>query len=251
MPNAHRECNRLRVAFEPAQSPDIGAIAGKSARNGLRTVADLTGRSFREPRRPAAQRTAERFEPFAEPALKGPGQFFATGRVAIKGRPPFDEGPVAIDDGRDAQGGLKAGDRQRCRAAEFVSLRPLDVGLRQQPLPNVPVLIQHTPDRPDRIARLAVLDLAFAGAADPDRIAVEIANDFPHLGGGLFEHGAVIGFGHLSIPSLDPVETGPWARKPVPANTSEASDHTWNRLKFPGKPPLRCRELLNHHPGAC
>jgi len=77
----------------------------------------------------------------------------------------------------------KTGDRQRCRAAEFVSLRPLDVGLRQQSLPNVPVLIQHTPDRPDRIAGLAVLDLAFAGA-DPDRIIVEIANDFPHLGAG-------------------------------------------------------------------
>jgi hypothetical protein len=36
----------------------------------------------------------------------------------------------------------------------------LDAGLRQQPLPNVPVLIGHTPDRPDRIAGLAVLNLA-------------------------------------------------------------------------------------------
>jgi len=44
MPNAHRECNSLRAVFEPAQWPDIGAIAGKSARNGLRTVAGLAGR---------------------------------------------------------------------------------------------------------------------------------------------------------------------------------------------------------------
>jgi hypothetical protein len=104
MPNAHRECNSLRVVFEPAQSPDIGAIAGKSARNGLRTVADLTGRGFREPRRQAAQRIAERFEPFAEPAPKGLGQFFATGRVAIQGRPPCNEGLGAIDSGQSIQG---------------------------------------------------------------------------------------------------------------------------------------------------
>jgi hypothetical protein len=153
MPNAHRECNSLRVAFELARSPDIEAIAGKSARNGPRTVADLAGRGFREARRPAAQRTAERFEPFGEPAPKGPGQFFAARHIAIEDRPP-------------------------------------------------------------------------------------------------------------SIPSLDPVGTGPWARntchppdlrpsEPITAFTSEASGHTWNRLKFPGKPPLRCRELLNHHPGAC
>jgi hypothetical protein len=92
------------VVFEPAQSPDIGAIAGKSARNGLRTVADLTGRGFREPRRQAAQRIAERFEPFAEPAPKGLGQFFATGRVAIQGRPPCNEGLGAIDSGQSIQG---------------------------------------------------------------------------------------------------------------------------------------------------
>src|SRR5580704_7287773 len=57
MPNAHRECNSLRVVFEPAQSPDIGAIAGKSARNRPRTVAYLTGHGFGEPGRLAAQRT--------------------------------------------------------------------------------------------------------------------------------------------------------------------------------------------------
>jgi hypothetical protein len=114
MPNAHRECNSLRAVFEPAQSSDIGAIAGKSARNGLRTVADLTGRGFREPGRPAAQRTPERFEPSK------------AAHHSTKGRTP-------------------------------------------------------------------------SIAADP----------------------------------------------------SEASDRTWNRLKFPGKPPLSCRELLNHHPGAC
>src|SRR5580704_9289507 len=29
---------------------------------------------------------AERFEPLAEPAPKGPGRFFTTGRVAVEGR---------------------------------------------------------------------------------------------------------------------------------------------------------------------
>src|ERR1700682_1292976 len=53
MPNAHRECNSLRVVFEPAQSPDIGAIAGqispKRPANGRRPHR----RGYREPWRPA------------------------------------------------------------------------------------------------------------------------------------------------------------------------------------------------------
>jgi uncharacterized protein (DUF2336 family) len=132
MPNAHHECNSLRAVFEPAQSPDIGAIAGKSARNGLRTVADLTGRGFREPWRPAAQRTC---------------------------------------------GAIRA----ICRTSPEGSRSVLRDGPR------------HHQTRHSTKARAPSI------AADP----------------------------------------------------SEASDHTWNRLKFPGKPPLRCRELLNHHPGAC
>src|SRR5260221_14245055 len=60
--------------------------------------------AFGNPEGRLPQRTAERFEPFAEPAPKGPGQFFTTGRVAIEGRPPFDEGPVAMDSGRSIRG---------------------------------------------------------------------------------------------------------------------------------------------------
>lgn len=133
MPNAHRECNSLRAVFEPAQSPDIGAIAGKSARYRPRTVAYLTGHGFREPGRPAAQRTR--------------GAIRAIGRTGPEG----------------SRSVLHDGARRHRRSHHSTKARS----------PSV--------------------------AADP----------------------------------------------------SEASDRAWNRLKFPGKPPLRCRELLNHHPGAC
>src|SRR5947207_7175804 len=45
-----------------------------------------------------------------------------------------DEGPVAVGDIRDPRGGLVIRQRQRPATAEFVGLRPFDVGLRQQPL---------------------------------------------------------------------------------------------------------------------
>ena len=133
MPNAHRECNSLRAVFEPAQSPDIGAIGGKSARNGLRTVAGLAGRGVSGTRKPGCPAYRGAIRAILPDQPEGSRPVLRDGRVAIKGRPPFDE------------------------------------------------------------AR------------------------------------------------------SPW----IAADPSEASDRTWNRLKFPGKPPLRCRELLNHHPGAC
>lgn len=48
----------------------------------------------------------------------------------------------------------------------------------------------------DRIAGLALLDLAHPLAVGPDRVIVEIADDFPDLAGRLLEHGAVIGLCH-------------------------------------------------------
>jgi len=48
-------------------------------------------------------------------------------------------------------------------------------------------------------ARLAVLDPAFAGTANPDRVVVEIANDFPDVRGRLLENGAAIGLGHRAV----------------------------------------------------
>jgi len=40
------------------------------------------------------------------------------------------------------------------------------------------------PEEAERLsARLAVLDPAFAGTADPGRVVIEIANDFPDVRG--------------------------------------------------------------------
>jgi hypothetical protein len=79
----------------------------------------------------------------------------------------------------------------------IVCLGAIDVGQRQQPLPDAALLIEHVPDRADSIAGFAVLDPAFAGAADPDRIIVEIADDFPDIRRRLLKDGAVKGSCHL------------------------------------------------------
>ena len=64
--------------------------------------------------------------------------------------------------------------------------------VREQ-LADVPAIVMHAAHRADGIAGLAVLDLAFAGALDPDRVIVEIADDFPDLRGRRAKDGAVIG----------------------------------------------------------
>src|SRR6266481_4690552 len=46
---------------------------------------------------PAAQYRSQRFEPFGKPAPQGLRQLLASGGLAIKGSPPFDEGAVAVD----------------------------------------------------------------------------------------------------------------------------------------------------------
>jgi len=86
---------------------------------------------------------------------------------------------------------LETLDRQRGCAAEFVGLRAIGVGQRQQPLPDAALLIEHFPDRADCVAGFAVLDPAFAGAADPNRIIVEISDDFPDVRRRLRKDGAV------------------------------------------------------------
>jgi len=63
-------------------------------------------------------------------------------------------------------------------------------------------LVEHIPDGAHGIAGFAVLDRALAGAADPDRVIVEIAHDFPDFLGRLLEYGAVIGFCHRAVPSV-------------------------------------------------
>jgi len=150
---------RARSPNRP-NSPISGGIAGKSARNELRMPARLVYRGL--------------------PGTRRGG--WPSCRAAIR----------AIC--RTSSGMFRSvrRDGQCRRDAEFVGLRPLGVGLRLQPLPNAPVLVKHAPDSPDGIAGFAVLDRALAGATLPDRIGVEIANDFPDLRGRLFEHGAVI-----------------------------------------------------------
>ena len=117
--------------------------------------------------RRAGERRPQRFEPFSKPAPQGSGQLAATIGVAIERRPPLDECPIATHDRRNPQSGPKINDRQRWRTAEFVGLRVLDVGLRQQPLPDLPPLIEHAPDGADGVTGFAVLDPALAGGAAP------------------------------------------------------------------------------------
>ena len=59
---------RARSSNRP-NNPISGAIAGKSARNELRTPARLFCRGFREPGGEIGHRAAPRFEPFAEPGM--------------------------------------------------------------------------------------------------------------------------------------------------------------------------------------
>src|SRR5216683_4716818 len=131
MPNAARECNSPYTVRTRPNNPSSRANKHESARNGAKT-ADYPpfGLATGEPGS-CRQCIAQRFEPFPERAGQSAGQLVALAGVAIEGRPPFHEGPVAIDNRRDPQGGLIAGHRQRRRATEFVGLGTLDVGLRQ------------------------------------------------------------------------------------------------------------------------
>jgi hypothetical protein len=199
----------------------------------------------RELGRARPHRFTQRFEPFSEPAPQSLGEFIAAGGLAIEIGPPFDKGTIAVDDGRDPQCRLKPRHRQRGRLAKFVSLRPLDIGLGQQPLPNLPPLIEHISDGADRVTGFSVLDPAFAGAGDPDRLVIEIANDFPNILSRLLEHRAVIGPRHRSPPeksddaglsgrgrSIHPISDGLLGWPSCPALSAK------NRLKFPAQPPF-------------
>ena len=104
-------------------------------------------------------------------------------------------------------------------------------------LADAPLLVEHIPDGAHGIAGFAVLDRALAGATDPDRIIVEIADDFPDRRGGMFEHGAVIGLGHLSDTLIGCDAGHHW----VPAEQNPP-DLRWNRgpLIPTGKPIEIC-----------
>ena len=91
---------------------------------------------------------------------------------------------------------------QRRLADESIGLRALGVGQRQQFLPPAHTIVEHIAHRPHKIARLAGFDLAFAGAVDPDRVVVEIADDVPDLVRRLLEDRAVIASCHVYAPSV-------------------------------------------------
>src|SRR5882724_2141208 len=86
------------------ESPNIGV---KARENRSRSVngCGFTGN-------PPVEGAAERFEPLGEPAAQRSRQFVTLAGFAVETRPPFDKGTIAIDDRRDAQGGLEALDRQ-------------------------------------------------------------------------------------------------------------------------------------------
>ena len=87
-----------------AESANIGAMAAKTRSR------SVNGRGFTG--NPPVEGAAERFEPLGEPAAQRSRQFVTLAGFAVETRPPFDKGTIAIDDRRDAQGGLEALDRQ-------------------------------------------------------------------------------------------------------------------------------------------
>src|SRR5260370_41241017 len=54
----------------------------------------------------------------------------------------------------------------------------------------------HAPGGANSVTGFAVVDLALPLVTHQDRMAVEVADHVPDVVGPLFEHGAVIGFGH-------------------------------------------------------
>jgi hypothetical protein len=90
----------------------------------------------------------------------------------------------------------------------------------------MPALVQDVPHGTDRVARFAILDPALAGTVHPDRVVIEITNDFPDFRGWLAEDGAVIGACHGRDSLLESRLPGsmnrrPWRCHPI----SDASRH--------------------------
>ena len=80
--------------------------------------------------------------------------------VAVEGRPPLDEAAAAVGDRGDPERRAVVVDVER-RLLEVVGVRALEVGVREQLLPDVgAVREREAADRADLVAGLAVLDLA-------------------------------------------------------------------------------------------
>ena len=143
----------------------------------------------------AIQSPSPRFEPDREPATKRPGDFLTSARIAVEIRPPFDKRAITIDHLCHTHGDPEPFDRERWRPAELIGLRAIDVGRRQQLLGSAGA-DRAIPDRANGVAGPAP---AFAGAADPDGVVVEITNDFPGIRRRSLDRGAVIGPGHRDL----------------------------------------------------
>jgi hypothetical protein len=104
MPNAHRECNSLRVVFERPNRPISERLRANQPETACERSPTSPIAAFGNPegRLPSVLRSDSSHLP--NQPRGGPGGFVTTGRVAIKGRPPFDEGPGAIDRGRSIRG---------------------------------------------------------------------------------------------------------------------------------------------------
>jgi hypothetical protein len=149
----------------------------------------------------------QRDEPAGEGVTEKHCPLVMTLRGAIECRPPFDKAAAAVDDRRNPQRRTIVLHRHRRGAAKFVNLRAVGIGQSNESLPDALAPVEHVAYRADRVAGFAVLDPAFAGAVDPDRVVVEIPNRIPDIVGGLREHSAVIGLGHnRSLPAAMPMK---------------------------------------------
>ena len=239
-PQSYAKCALRMQQFadsrQVAKSPISGRFAGKIAGNSDKICSLMfRRRHFPGTWRPSEVRSDSSHWP-NQPASVA--QSSSRAALAVEIRPPFDKGALAVDDLEDTQGGLESRHRQRGLAAELIGLRALDVGQRKQPLADMAALVMHAPDRADRVARFALLDGAFAGAADPDRVIVEITDDFPDLRGRLR--------GKRCCNRLLPWRTpnGSICPSMGPAGPMRPPDlrqgrRSWKQLKFAPKPPLK------------
>jgi len=110
-----------------------------------------------------------------------PDQFVAAMRRRMELGAPFPEGRVAVGHRLQPHGGDIAHQRQR-RLEQAIAQPSVPVGQRKQLFTQFAAVGQpETAYRPDRIDRLATLDLAEGNCRVPAVMAVEVAQDRPDL----------------------------------------------------------------------
>src|SRR5262249_49398592 len=98
---------------------------------------------------------------------------------------------------------------------------------REQSLPYLLAVIENVTDCGDRIARFACFDPALAGAIDPNRIVVKVANDVPDLVGRLLEDRTIIAFRHGCPPPCSICSIWGFSRSRATRFLTHSFD-TWN-----------------------